>query len=100
MKPEWVRLSGRKTLVEVDVQPGSKQSGVVGFEPWRGRLKVAVRSPPVDGAANAELVEIIAESLGVKSSRVSVEAGATNRRKTIAIVGNHVDSLKALKERE
>ena len=100
MTPEWVRLSGRKTLVEVDVQPGSKQSGVVGFEPWRGRLKVAVRSPPVDGAANAELVEIIAESLGVKSSRVSVEAGATNRRKTIAIVGNHVDSLKALKERE
>ena len=100
MTPEWVRLSGRKTLVEVDVQPGSKQSGVVGFEPWRGRLKVAVRSPPVDGAANAELVDIIAESLGVKSSRVSVEAGATNRRKTIAIVGNHVDSLKALKERE
>ncbi|MDG1536300.1 MAG: DUF167 domain-containing protein [Candidatus Thalassarchaeaceae archaeon] len=100
MKPEWVRLSGRKTLVEVDVQPGSKQSGVVGFEPWRGRLKVAVRSPPVDGAANAELVEIIAESLGVKSSRVSVEAGATNRRKTIAILGDHVDSLKALKERE
>jgi hypothetical protein len=100
MKPEWVRLSGRKTLVEVDVQPGSKQSGVVGFEPWRGRLKVAVRSPPVDGAANAELVEIMAESLGVKSSRVSVEAGATNRRKTIAILGDHVDSLKALKERE
>ena len=100
MTPEWVRLSGRKTLVEVDVQPGSKQSGVVGFEPWRGRLKVAVRSPPVDGAANAELVEIIAESLGVKSSRVSVEAGATNRRKTIAILGDHVDSLKALKERE
>jgi len=100
MKPEWVRLSGRKTLVEVDVQPGSKQSGVVGFEPWRGRLKVAVRSPPVDGAANAELIEIMAESLGVKSSRVSVEAGATNRRKTIAILGDHVDSLKALKERE
>lgn len=100
MTPEWVRLSGRKTLVEVDVQPGSKQSGVVGFEPWRGRLKVAVRSPPVDGAANAELVEIMAESLGVKSSRVSVEAGATNRRKTIAILGDHVDSLKALKERE
>ena len=100
MTPEWVRLSGRKTLVEVDVQPGSKQSGVVGFEPWRGRLKVAVRSPPVDGAANAELIEIMAESLGVKSSRVSVEAGATNRRKTIAILGDHVDSLKALKERE
>ena len=100
MTPEWVRLSGRKTLVEVDVQPGSKQSGVVGFEPWRGRLKVAVRSPPVDGAANTELVEIIAESLGVKSSRVSVEAGATNRRKTIAIVGDHGDSLKALKEGE
>lgn len=100
MTPEWVRLSGHKTLVEVDVQPGSKKSGVVGFEPWRGRLKVAVRSPPVDGAANTELLEILAASLGVKSSQVSVEAGATNRRKTISIVGDHVDSLKALKEGE
>jgi uncharacterized protein YggU (UPF0235/DUF167 family) len=42
----------------------------------------------------------MAASLGVKSSQVSVEAGATNRRKTIAIVGDHVDSLKALKEGE
>ena len=66
MTPEWVRLSGHKTLVEVDVQPGSKKAGVVGFEPWRGRLKVAVRSPPVDGAANTELLEILAASLGVK----------------------------------
>ncbi len=98
MKPEWVRLSGRKTLVEVDVQPGSKRSCVLGFEPWRGRLKVAVRSPPVEGAANSEVVEIFAVSLGVKVGRVSIEHGVSNRRKTIAIKGDFVDSVKALAE--
>lgn len=100
MQPEWVRLSGRKTLVEVDVQPGSKRSGVVGFEPWRGRLKVAVRSPPVEGAANSEVVEIIAATLGLKAGLVSIENGESNRRKTIAIVGDYVDSVKAFAEGE
>jgi uncharacterized protein (TIGR00251 family) len=52
-----------------------------------GRLKVAVTSPPVDGEANAAVIELIAKSLGVARGAVEVVAGASSRRKTIRVRG-------------
>jgi uncharacterized protein len=52
-----------------------------------GRLKVAVTSPPVDGEANAAVIELIAKTLGVARSAVAVIAGATSRRKTLRVYG-------------
>ena len=52
-----------------------------------GRLKVAVTSPPVDGEANAAVIELIAKTLGVARGAVEVVAGATSRRKTIKVRG-------------
>jgi uncharacterized protein (TIGR00251 family) len=52
-----------------------------------GRLKIAVTSPPVDGEANAAVIELLAKSLGVARSAVSVVGGTTSRRKTIQIAG-------------
>jgi uncharacterized protein (TIGR00251 family) len=52
-----------------------------------GRLKVAVTSPPVDGEANAAVVELIAKTLRVPKGAVEVVAGATSRRKTVHVRG-------------
>lgn len=52
-----------------------------------GRLKVSVTSPPVDGEANAAVIELLAKTLGVARSAVSVVAGATSRRKTVRVLG-------------
>ena len=52
-----------------------------------GRLKVAVTSPPVDGEANAAVIELIAKTLGVARTAVEVVAGASSRRKTIRVRG-------------
>lgn len=52
-----------------------------------GRLKVAVTSPPVDGEANAAVIELIAARLGVSRRAVEVVAGATSRRKTVRVSG-------------
>ena len=52
-----------------------------------GRLKVAVTSPPVDGEANAAVIELIAKTLGVARGSVEVIAGASSRRKTIRVRG-------------
>jgi uncharacterized protein (TIGR00251 family) len=51
------------------------------------RLKVAVTSPPVDGEANAAVIELIARALHVARGAVAVVAGQTSRRKTIAVHG-------------
>ena len=52
-----------------------------------GRLKVAVTSPPVDGEANAAVIELFAKQLGVARGAIEVIAGATSRRKTLRIAG-------------
>lgn len=52
-----------------------------------GRIKISVTSPPVDGAANAAVIELIAKALGVAKRDVQVIAGATSRRKTIKVTG-------------
>jgi hypothetical protein len=50
-----------------------------------GRLKIAVTAPPVDGEANAAVIELLARRLGIARTSITVVAGATARRKTVAI---------------
>jgi uncharacterized protein len=52
-----------------------------------GRLKVAVTAPPVDGEANAAVIELIAKALGVARGAVEVTAGQSSRRKTVRVTG-------------
>jgi uncharacterized protein (TIGR00251 family) len=61
-----------------------------------GRLKVAVTSPPVDGEANAAVIELVAKSLGVAKRAVEVVAGASSRRKTIRVAGVSRAAIEAL----
>jgi uncharacterized protein YggU (UPF0235/DUF167 family) len=50
-------------------------------------VKVRVAAPPVDGAANTELVRFIARRLGVPVACVTIAAGASGRRKVVAVEG-------------
>ncbi len=51
------------------------------------RLRVAVTAPPVDGAANAAVVEALAEAYGVRRADVAIVRGERGRRKTVRIAG-------------
>lgn len=51
------------------------------------RLKIAVTSPPVDGEANAAVIELLAKRLGVPKGAIEVVAGASSRRKTLRVSG-------------
>lgn len=66
----------------------SKVRGVHG-----GALKVAVRSPPENGRANAEIEEVLAEFFGVSKKQVAIVAGQASRNKRVQIMG--VDSVAA-----
>jgi uncharacterized protein (TIGR00251 family) len=70
---------------DVLVQPRASRAKVGPLHD--GRLKVAVTSPPVDGEANAAVIELIAKTLGIARSAIEVVAGATSRRKTIKVRG-------------
>jgi uncharacterized protein (TIGR00251 family) len=52
-----------------------------------GRLRVRLTAPPVEGAANAALLDLLARALGVARSRLAVVHGERSRSKTIEIEG-------------
>ena len=60
------------------------------------RLKLAVTSPPVDGEANAAVIELLAKHLGVAKGTVEVIAGQSSRRKTIRIAGVTAAAIQGL----
>jgi hypothetical protein len=61
-------------------------------------LKIRVAAPPMDGAANAELIRFLAERLSVPRSAVTITAGHTSRRKTVRIAG--IETAAALRTLE
>ena len=73
------------TIITVHVQPRAKKTELAG---WHGdALKIRISAPPVDGAANDELVRFVAKCLNVPRRSVRISSGATARRKRLTIVG-------------
>lgn len=75
------------------VQPGAKRNAVVGVH--GDALKVAISAPPVDGKANEAIVSFVAQALGVSGSAVTLVAGSTSRRKTLAIEGVTLEVIES-----
>ena len=72
-------------IIKVHVIPRAAKSCLAGM---RGEaLLVRLHAPPVEGAANAELIEVIAEALEVSRSAVSIVAGERSRQKRVRISG-------------
>jgi uncharacterized protein (TIGR00251 family) len=69
----------------VRAQPGARKNAVLGEQ--AGALKLAVTAPPEDGRANAALVEVLKDWLGVKRSQVELLSGQTNRNKVFLVRG-------------
>jgi uncharacterized protein (TIGR00251 family) len=81
-------------ILEVEVQPRASRTEVVG---WReGRLRVRLTAPPVEGAANAALVGLLAERLGLPRRALAVVSGAAARRKRVRIDGIDEAALSRL----
>lgn len=74
----------------VHVSPGAARRKAGGEH--NGALKVSTPSPPEGGAANSDVVRILAESLKLKKSQVSVQSGFKHRDKKILVTG--IDRLR------
>ena len=69
----------------VHVQPRAKRSAAAGRH--GDALRVRLAAPPVDGAANEELVRFLAEALDLPRRAVRLVAGRTSRRKVVELDG-------------
>lgn len=78
-------------LVDVRLQPGASRARVDGLavlDDGATVLKVRVTEPPEDGKANAALVKLLARAWKLPKSAVSLVAGHSDRRKTLAVAGD------------
>jgi uncharacterized protein (TIGR00251 family) len=83
-------LPGRRpAILLLHVQPRSARTEVVGRH--GDAIKIRLRAAPADGAANAELLRFLAERLGVARSALRLVAGASSRRKRVAVTGGPPD---------
>lgn len=69
-------------IIHVRVQPRSFRRTI---EIEGEKLRVRLKSPPIDNKANEELVEFVAEELGVKKSSVTIIKGLSSREKVLLI---------------
>jgi hypothetical protein len=72
---------GEGSVLAVKVVPGASRSAIAG--PHGEGLRVRVAAPPERGRANAALVELLAESLGVRRQDVHVLSGHGSARKIV-----------------
>ncbi|MBO6076253.1 MULTISPECIES: DUF167 domain-containing protein [Fibrobacter] len=70
--------------INIKVHARSKRESVT--ELPDGSYKVEVKAPPVDGAANEAICELLAEHFHVHKRDVSVVSGATNNKKIVEII--------------
>ncbi len=71
------------TTIQVNVKPNARVSSLA--EGSGGLWQAQLKSPPVDGKANEELVALVAEHFGCRKSAVSIKSGASRRMKLVQI---------------
>jgi hypothetical protein len=74
-----------KTILAIHVQPRAARTEVAGIH--GDAIKIRLKAPPVDGAANDELIRYLAERLGVPRAAVRILSGAAARRKRVEVTG-------------
>ena len=75
----------------VRVVPRASKSEIVGSHD--GALKIRIAAPPVDGAANMELIKMLAKFFEVSKSAVKITSGETSKTKVVCIDGANAEKL-------
>jgi hypothetical protein len=75
----WASREG--TSFRIHVQPRASQDEIVGR--FGEAIKVRLTAPPVEGAANKALVELLAECLGIPKGQIQIVRGQRARKKVV-----------------
>lgn len=75
----------------VRVVPRASKSEIVGAHD--GALKIRLAAPPVDGAANEELIELLARVFDVAKNMVKIVSGERSKTKQVRIAGAKIERL-------
>lgn len=77
----WFEIREDFAILAVRAQPGASKNAIVGVHD--DALKVAIKAPPVDGAANKELIAFFSKEFKIPKSEIVLIAGQSAKRKRI-----------------
>ena len=92
-KPRASRDSTAAAVLDVRVVPRARRTAVDGER--GGAILIRLAAPPVEGAANAALIEFLAGALDLPRRQVSLVGGERSRDKRVRIVGLDERSVRA-----
>lgn len=72
-------------IIDVRVIPRASKSGMAGVR--ENAVLVRLSAPPVEGAANAELIEVLADAFDVPKRAITIVSGDRSRQKRVRIDG-------------
>lgn len=90
---DWCVDTAAGVVLSVRAKPRSSRAGIDGF--MGDALVVRIRCAPVDGKANRELTETLADEFDLPKSRVEFKSGETSKSKRILLKGVDSAAVKA-----
>lgn len=81
-------------VIKIRVIPRAGRTGLAGTRD--GALLVRLAAAPVDGAANAALIELLAKTLSVPKRSIAIVSGETSRTKRVRVEGITAESARAV----
>jgi len=94
--PVRVQPTSAGVRLWVRVQPRASSSGIAGV--YGDALKVRLTAPPVDGAANEALVELLSSTFHIPARAVTIVTGSSSRTKIVELEGVTEDRVRRLLE--
>jgi hypothetical protein len=85
---------GRSLTFAVRVVPRASRSAVGGE--YDGVLRVRITAPPVDGAANRELIRLLAKTFNLPQTAVEIVGGSNSKNKVVRVLGADAARLEQL----
>lgn len=85
---------GDAIVIDIRVVPRASRSEIVGFE--SDVLKVRIAAPPVDNAANMELIKLLAKAFGISKSSIEIVGGQSSRSKRVRVRGIDINTIERI----
>lgn len=79
----WMKEHPKGTLLSLYIRPGASKSEISGEHD--GRLKIKIKARPVDGEANENLIEFLADVLKISKAKIHLISGESSRQKQVLV---------------
>lgn len=89
-----VRGTDRGVMITVRVQPRASRNGIVGV--LGDALKVRLTAPPVDGAANEALIDLLRSTFRIPAAAITIVSGTSSRTKVVELAGVTEERVRQL----